>query len=335
MYDYLVVGAGLFGAAFARAAKDQGKSCLIIEKREHIAGNCFDENYSGCYVNRYGGHIFHTNSPWNWDFVNRFATWRQYEHRVKVCYQGRIYSFPPNMATFDQLGMRPGPEAEQKVREMFFEGYTAKQWRRALNQVPASVLARIPIHYTYDDRYFSDRWQGLPEHGYTRLVQEMLDGIPVELNVDFLSAQDYWRNQADRVVYSGSLDALYGFELGRLEYRSLRFDTMVKDTDDYQGCATLNYPEIGIPWTRVMEWKHFGWRGEPKGQTVITVEYPQSDGDPYYPIDDELNRELHRAYAQRAATDHILFGGRLGSYKYFNMDQVIGQALSMARSQYD
>lgn len=336
MIDYLIVGAGLFGATCARVLTDTGRSVVVIERRGHIAGNCYDENWSGCYVNRYGGHIFHTSSKRIWEFVNRFAEFRQYEHRVKAQFQGKTYSFPPNLTTFDQIGMKPGPEAEQRIREMFFVGYTTKQWARPLHKVSASVVGRIPIRYTYDDRYFSDRYQGLPEYGYTRMVEKMLAGIPVELNTDFLSDVEYWRGKATKVIYSGPLDALFGFEFGALGYRSLRFETEMLSVDNYQGCATLNYTDLHIPWTRVMEWKHFGWHSQPKGETIITREYPAADGEPYYPIKDARNTELYARYAERLSElPWLMVGGRLGSYRYYNMDQVIAQALAMATSQYE
>jgi UDP-galactopyranose mutase len=333
MYDYLIVGAGLFGSTCARVLADAGRSVMVIEQRPHVAGNCYDENWGGCYVNMHGGHIFHTNSPRIWEFMSRFTEWRAYEHRVKAFYRGCVYSLPPNMTTFDQLGMRPGPEAEQRIREMFFEGYTAKQWGRPIDQVPASVIKRIPIRYTYDDRYFADRYQGMPEKGYTRMVERMLVDLPVQVSVDFLLDIDYWRGQAKRVIYSGPIDALFGYELGRLEYRSLRHITERLDTDNYQGCATINYTDANIPWTRVLEWKHFGWRREPKGETIVTIEYPADEGEPYYPIEDARNTELYAQYAARVTElKWLRVGGRLGSYKYFNMDQVVAQALNVAQS---
>lgn len=336
MTDYLIVGAGLFGAASARMLADTGKSVLVIDRRNHIAGNCYDENYGGYYVNRYGGHIFHTNSKWIWNFVNRFTGFIQYEHRVKVNREGKVYSFPPNLMTFDQLGMKPSPEAEQKIREMFFEGYTAKQWGRPISEVPESVIKRIPFRYTYDDRYFSDTYQGIPEYGYTRMIERMLDSIPIELNTDFGDIGSDISKIAKRVIYSGSIDELFGNTHGRLEYRSLSFETETKMTDNYIGCATMNYADPEIPWTRIMEWKHFGWRKVESGETVVTYEYPRSHGDPYYPVETAENKELYKKYAQMASEYKWLkIGGRLGSYRYYNMDQVIGQALTLVKGLYD
>lgn len=334
MYDYLIVGAGLFGATCARILTDAGKSTLVVEKRDHIAGNCYDENWGGCYVNRYGGHVFHTNSEWIWKFVNRFSEWRQYEHRVKAYFKGKLYSLPPNLATFDQLGLRPRLEAERVIRDLFFAGYTAKQWGRPIDQVPESVIRRIPFRYNYDDRYFSDHYQGMPEHGYTRMVERMLDGITVETGVEMLGSDiDHWHGKAERMIYSGPIDALLGYEFGNLDYRSLRFVTERLDTDDYQGCATINYTDADVPWTRVLEWKHFGWRKEPKGETVVTIEYPEAKGDPYYPVEDDDNRRRHAQYMARAGEmSWLRIGGRLGSYRYYNMDQVIAQAAALVKS---
>lgn len=333
MYDYLIVGAGLFGATCARLLTDAGKSVLVIERRRYLGGNCADENQGGCYVNLHGGHIFHTNSRWIWEFVNRFGEWRQYEHRVKACYRGTLYSMPPNLATFDRLGLRPGPEAEQVIRDLLFAGYTAKQWGRPIDQVPASVIRRIPIRYNYDDRYFADRYQGVPEHGYTKLVETMLDSIPVEIGVDIFDDPGYLRRRSRRLIYSGPIDALFEYRYGRLDYRSLRHVTERLDTDDYQGCATINYADADIPWTRILEWKHFGWRKQPKGETIVTVEYPAADGEPYYPIEDDANRERYARYAELASNlPWMRIGGRLGSYRYYNMDQVIAQAFALVKS---
>lgn len=333
--DYLVVGAGLFGATCARVLADAGKSVQVIERRDHIAGNCFDENYGGCYVNRYGGHIFHTNSRRIWDFLGRFTEWRQYEHRVKAWHDGKLYSFPPNLMTFEQMGLHPGPVAEQAIRDTFFVGYTAKQWGKPIAEVPPSVIKRIPIRYNYDDRYFGDRYQGMPEQGYTRMVGRMLDGIPVELGADFVSDVDYWRRKAGKVIYSGRLDELFQHSRGSLEYRSLEHQTETYGTDDYQGCATVNFSDASIRFTRIMEWKHFGWRGVPKGETVITTEYPQAweggRNEPFYPVEDDANLARQAAYASDAAAlKWLRYGGRLGSHKYWNMDQVVAQAIAVA-----
>lgn len=334
MIDYLIVGAGMFGATCARLLADAGRSVLVIDRRSHIGGNCYDEQIAGCYVNRYGGHIFHTNSRRIWDFVNRFSEWRQYEHRVKARVGDRVYSLPPNRATFEQLGLVPGEDAQRVVREMFFVGYSRKQWGISWEALPESVRRRVPIRYTYDDRYFSDRYQALPECGYTNFFERMLTNVPIELETDYLVDTEYWRGKARRVIYSGPLDEFFGCDMGRLGYRSLMHDTQVLEIDDFQGCATVNYPEERVPYTRIVEWKHFGWRGMPKGRTVVTYEYPRETGDPYYPIPTDNNLALHARYAARAAEmPWLRVGGRLGSYRYYNMDQAIAAAMTLARSE--
>lgn len=328
-YDYLIVGAGLFGATCARLLADAGKSVLVIDRRANVAGNCYDALVDGIPVGKFGGHIFHTNSPKIWSFINRFGTWISYEHRVKAKYKDRVYSMPPNLATFDQIGVAPGPEGERCIREMLFDGYSQKQWGKPLHEIPVSVLARVPIRYTYDDRYFTDEYQGVPKDGYTSIVLNMLRGIPVELGVDFLKDREYWRSKAGQVIYSGAIDALFGHDLGRLDYRSLTWRHQVIESPDYQGCATVNYTDADIPFTRILEWQHYGWRARKNGTTIISVEYPQAEGEPYYPIDDARNQELYQQYKQRLQdTPWLHVGGRLGSYRYYNMDQVIAQAMA-------
>lgn len=327
--DYLIVGAGLTGATCARLLSEAGRSVQVIERRSHIGGNCYDEpaGEGAYYVNRYGGHIFHTNSERIWQFVSRFSDWRRYEHRVKACAGGRVYSFPPNRLTLQQLDLQPGEAAEQTIRRMFFEGYTAKQWGRPLADVPASVLARVPYRDSYDDRYFTDRYQAMPENGYTAFVASLLSGLPVETNTDFRLDFDYWRARARQVIYTGPLDSLLGYEFGRLEYRSLAFRTAAVPVDDYQGCATMNYTDASVPYTRIMEWQYFGHRQGRRGETVVTYEYPQAEGEPYYPVETDEQRTRHRRYADAARAMGILPAGRLGSYRYLNMDQAIGQAM--------
>ena len=330
-YDYLIIGAGLFGATCARLLTEAGKSVLVIEKRGNVGGNCYDDVVNGISIGRYGGHIFHTNSRDIWQFVNRFAEWQFYEHRVKAHYNGKTYSLPPNLATFDQIGMEPGPEAELLILKMFFEGYSQKQWGKPWSELPESVKRRVPIRYNYDDRYFSDRYQGLPEGGYTAMIERILSGVSLETNTDYLIDPEYWHRQARRVVYSGPIDALFNYELGRLEYRSLEFRNQVVDTPDYQGAATINYTDLSVPYTRILEWQHYGWRTNLNGTTAITIEYPRAHGEPYYPIGDVANLALYEQYAKRAAaTSWLHVGGRLGSYRYYNMDQVIGQAIRLA-----
>jgi len=338
MFDYLVVGAGLFGATVARELKDAGKSVLVLERREHIAGNCFDEEIEGIRVNRYGGHIFHTNSARIWRWINRFTLFDAYEHRVMACYKSRVYSFPPNLLTVQELGV-PQSRALELIMDMFYVGYSEKQWGMPFADIPPSLYARVPVRDTYDDRYFGDRYQGLPVNGYTEMVKNILYAVPVEIGVDYLADRAYFDRQAQQVIYSGAIDELYGYDLGTLDYRSLRFENETL-TGDFQGCPTMNYTDKDVSFTRIMEWKFFGWNKAGIRQTVITREYPEAFGnlrlhgdnehaqsERYYPIPTESNRELYRQYKERAEADGLITGGRLGSYQYLNMDQAIGQAL--------
>lgn len=352
MYDYCIVGAGIYGATFARLATDAGKKCLVIDKRSHIAGNCYDERREGILVNLYGGHIFHTNSKPVWEFVNRFATFSDYVHRVKVSYHGNLYSFPINLQTFKQVwGLdsveevkarlererihRPQPnffedyvldQVGLELYNIFFKGYTEKQWNRSPEDLPASIARRIPIRLTDDDRYFSDKFQGMPVDGYTAMVERMLDGIEVRLGEELGGWWD--RSWFTKVVYSGPLDALFDYRYGPLEYRSLGFSHEVMD-GDFQGCATVNYTQVEVPYTRIIEWKHFRPE-ESHAQTVITREFPRTTGEPYYPINDEKNNLAYRQY-KSLVPDWMIVGGRLGSYQYLNMDQAIAQAMKDAR----
>lgn len=331
IYDYLIVGAGLFGSVCARELTDAGKRVLVIERRGHVGGNCADEVRDGIRISLYGGHIFHTNSRRIWNYVNRFSEWQQYEHRVKAVYQGVVYSFPPNLMTCQQLGVEPGPEADCIIKERFFRGYTEKQWGRPLEDVPASVIKRIPIRSTWDDRYFDDKYQGLPVDGYSRMIARMLDGVTVVLNADYLSDRAGWDIRARQTIYTGPLDELYGHEYGRLEYRSLHFKHTRYEVDDWQGCAVMNYTEKCVPFTRTTEWRYM-WRTPKLGHTWVTHEYPAAyDGinEPYYPVGDERNNALHRQYAERAKREGLIVGGRMGSYRYINMDQAIGAALAL------
>jgi UDP-galactopyranose mutase len=351
LYDYLIVGAGLYGATFARLATDAGRKCLVIDKRSHIAGNCFDQRVEGILVNAYGGHIFHTNSEPIWQFVNRFASFTNYQHRVKVNYQGKIYSFPINLLTLNQLygAATPGdadellqwlkkPGAEDnfesfvknnlgvRAYQTLFYGYTKKQWGREPRDLPASIAKRIPVRLTYDDRYFSDKFQGMPVGGYTQMVERMLEGIEVRLNDGWDGWQ--WNCAVQKVVYSGPIDALFDYRFGKLEYRSLRFEHETRD-GDFQGCATINYTDERIPYTRIIEWKHF-WPDEKHLRTVVTREYPAMGGEPFYPVEDEVNRQRYQQYRE-LVPDWMVVGGRLGSYQYLNMDQAIGMAMKDAK----
>ena len=341
MYDYLIVGAGLFGSVCARELSDNGKRVLVIERRKHIAGNCYDETVEGIRANLYGGHIFHTKSKRIWDYASRFTTWRQYEHRVKSFTNRRVYSFPVNLMTLHQIyGVTTEEQARalmdsQKVREYlfetFFDGYTRKQWGRAPEDVPNGIINRIPYRLTWDDRYFDDPYQGLPADGYTAWIGRMLEGVPVLKEADYLLDRAAWDREAKQVIYSGPLDELYRCDHGRLEYRSLRFEMLKVDREIYQGCATMNYPEVEVPWTRIMEWKFFNPANV--GHTLITREYPLEHEPgmiPYYPVRTDLNVKKYQQYRERAESEGLIVGGRLGSYRYIDMDQAIGQALTLA-----
>ncbi len=363
MYDYLIVGAGLFGAVFAHEARLAGKRCLVIDKRPQIAGNIYTREVEGIQVHEYGAHIFHTNNDRVWRYVNQFADFNRYTNSPVANYHGKLYNLPFNMNTFYQMwGVRTPAEAKAKIEaqrreaniteprnleeqaislagvdiyEKLVRGYTEKQWGRPCTQLPPFIIRRLPLRFTFDNNYFNSRFQGIPMGGYTAMVERMLEGIEVRLNTDYLADRDYWNAQADKVVYTGPIDAYFGFSLGTLEYRSVRFETEVLDTDNYQGNAVVNYTDRETPYTRIIEHKHFEFGMQPK--TVISREYSSEwkPGDePYYPVNDEKNGQLYQAY--RALADQepqVLFGGRLGEYKYYDMDQVVDRALSMAADQ--
>ena len=363
MYDYLIVGAGLFGAVFAREARLAGKRCLVIDKRPQIAGNIYTREVEGIQVHEYGAHIFHTNNDRVWRYVNQFADFNRYTNSPVANYHGELYNLPFNMNTFYQMwGVRTPAEAKAKIEaqrreanitepknleeqaislagvdiyEKLVRGYTEKQWGRPCTQLPPFIIRRLPLRFTFDNNYFNSRFQGIPMGGYTAMVERMLEGIEVRLNTDYLADRDYWNAQADKVVYTGPIDAYFGFSLGTLEYRSVRFETEVLDTDNYQGNAVVNYTDRETPYTRIIEHKHFEFGTQPK--TVISREYSSEwkPGDePYYPVNYEKNGQLYQAY--RALADRepqVLFGGRLGEYKYYDMDQVVDRALSMAADQ--
>lgn len=358
MDDVLIVGSGLFGATFARRCLDAGKSVRVLERRDHIAGNCHTQVVDGIVRHVYGPHIFHTNDRRIWDWVRRFGTFNAFVNRPKVNYRGRIYSFPINLFTLHQLwGVTTPEEAEarlaaervpiaeprnleewvlsqvgEEVYRTFIHGYTKKQWMREPRDLPASIVKRLPIRTTFDDNYYTDRYQGIPEQGYTALVANMLDGARVELGVDYLRDREKWDASAGLVVYTGSIDRFYEYRHGRLDYRTLRFDTRRLETPDHQGNAVVNYTDERVPYTRVIEHKHF--LGTKSDHTDVTYEYPtawESDAEPYYPIGDEANLDLFRRYARLAGAEkRIIFGGRMAQYRYFDMHQVIGGALESA-----
>jgi UDP-galactopyranose mutase len=358
-FDYVVVGCGMFGAVFARSSAEQGKRVLVVDKRDHVAGNCHTESVAGITVHRYGPHIFHTNHEGVWRFLNRFARFNHYTHHGRAFYRGRVFSFPINLMTLEQLwGVHTPEEAARKLQsvrrpiaepgnlrdwiisqvgeelyEIFVHGYTKKQWGRDPAELPASIIRRIPIRNTFDDRYFGDRFQGVPIGGYTRLFENMLDhdGIEVALGIDYFSHAQELSKVAGKTVYTGKVDEFFDYRFGELEYRSLRFETEVRQ-GDFQGAAIMNYTEEAVPYTRITEHKHFEY--QQSDQTVITREYPaayQRGQTPYYPIRDSKNLVIYQRYQCEAERAGVLFGGRLASYQYFDMDQVVGQALAMAR----
>jgi UDP-galactopyranose mutase len=354
-YDYLIVGAGLAGAVFARVMTDKGVRCLVIDRRPHIAGNVYSRQIEGIEVHQYGPHIFHTDNERVWEFVNRFATFNHFIYCPVANYKGELYNFPFNMNTFYQLwGTRTPQEARAKIEEQvqlsgitepanleeqaiklagkdiyekLVKGYTAKQWGRACTELPAFIIRRLPVRFTFDNNYFNHPHQGIPVGGYTRMVENMLDGIAVCLNVDYLENKSEQERMADKVLFTGPIDEYYGYCFGALEYRSLRFETEVLDVSNYQGVAGMNFTDAKTPYTRIVEHKHFEFgKGNPD-KTVITREYPktwQAGDEPYYAVNDDKNNALYEKYRELAKQDkNVTFAGRLGDYKYYDMDKVI------------
>ena len=361
-YDYLVVGCGMFGAVFARCAAERGKRVIVVDKRPHIAGNCYTQSVAGIEVHRYGPHIFHTNDEDVWRFINRFAQFNDYVHRVQANFRGRMFSFPINLLTLHQLwGITTPEEAEEKLAavrvkcdesknmrdwvlsqvgeelyEIFIRGYTSKQWGRDPAELPASIVRRIPIRTTLDDRYFDDRFQGIPIGGYTRLFENMLDDplIEIQLEVDYVTHAHELRQLADKTVYTGKLDEFFDYRFGELEYRSLRFESEVV-SGDFQSTAIVNHTDRETPYTRVVEHKHFEFKQSKV--SVITREYPLPSAlgnVPYYPVRDTANMALCQRYLAEAQKSGVLFGGRLASYQYYDMHQIIASALTLARKEF-
>lgn len=356
-YDYLIVGAGLFGSVCAHELKKAGKKVIVVEKRDHIGGNCYTEEIDGIRVHKYGAHIFHTSDQRIWDYVNAFVDFLPFINSPMANYRGKLYAMPFNMNTFYALWGVTTPEeakakiAEQRVAcevrenveqqalylvgkdiyETLIRGYTEKQWGKPCTQLPASIIMRLPLRFTFDNNYFNDRYQGIPSGGYTKLFEGLLDGIDVRLSTDFLADKEGLSGLAEHVVYTGTIDSYYDECFGALEYRSLRFETERLAVENYQGNAVINYTEREIPYTRIIEHKHFEKGTQPT--TVITREYPltwHKGEEPYYPVNNERNDALYRRYAELARADgKVIFGGRLGSYKYLNMDEVIRRALDL------
>lgn len=368
MYDYLVVGSGLFGAVFARQATDAGKKVLVIDKRPNIAGNVYTEKVEGINFHKYGAHIFHTNNTEVWNYVNRFATFNRFTNSPVANYKGELYSMPFNMYTFNKMwGVVTPEEAAAKIEEQrqeitgepqnleeqaislvgrdiyekLVKGYTEKQWGRDCKELPAFIIKRLPVRLTFDNNYFNALYQGIPIGGYTKMVANLLDGIDVQLNEDYLVDRAKWDALADKVVYTGAIDAFFNYSLGNLEYRSVRFENEVLDIPNFQGNAAVNYTDRETPWTRIIEHKWFEFGKDENGndlpKTVISREYSSEwrPGDePYYPVNDEKNGELYKKYRALAdKEDKVIFGGRLGEYKYYDMDAVIASALECAKKE--
>lgn len=359
-YDYLIVGSGLYGATFAYFARKAGKKCLVIDKRDHSGGNIFCRDEDGINVHAYGAHIFHTNDTGIWNFVNRFATFNRYTNSPVALSKGKLYNLPFNMNTFHQLwGVVTPEEAKQKIEEQtapyagkepanleeqalrlvgpdvynaLIREYTEKQWGKSARELPAFIIRRLPLRFTYDNNYFTDKYQGIPAGGYNKITEGLLEGIEVRLQQDFLADRDYFKSLANTVVYTGQLDAYFDFREGQLEYRSLRFEHKRLETDNFQGNAVVNYSDAAVPYTRIIEHKHFEFGTQP--HTVITYEYPETwtpGKECYYPVNDDTNMAIFRTYDQLAqAEEGVLFGGRLAEYRYYDMHQVIGSAMSAA-----
>ena len=362
-YDFLIVGAGLFGAVFACEARKRGKSCLVVEKRNHIAGNVYCEDIHGIQVHKYGAHIFHTSDKEIWEYVNQFAEFNHYINAPIARYKDELYNLPFNMNTFSRMwGIATPKEAQdiiagqiadlnisepknleeqalslagRDVYEKLIKGYTEKQWGRECRDLPAFIIRRLPLRFTYDNNYFNDRFQGIPIGGYTRLVERLLEGIEVRLSTDYLEHRQELDGLADRVVYTGMIDRFYNYSLGVLEYRSVRFETEELEVENYQGNAVVNYTDKEVPYTRIIEHKHFEFGKQPT--TVISREYSsewKKGDEPYYPINDEKNNGLYERYRQLAKKEErIIFGGRLGGYRYYDMDKVIAEALKVCEKE--
>ncbi|GEO70620.1 UDP-galactopyranose mutase [Levilactobacillus acidifarinae] len=369
-YDYLVVGSGLFGSVFAHEAALRGKRVKVIEKREHIAGNIYTKEFDGIQVHQYGAHIFHTSDREIWDYVNQFAKFNRYTNSPVANYKGQMYNLPFNMNTFNELwGTRTPEEAFKKIEEQkravhlvgqprnleeqaislvgtdiyqkLIKGYTEKQWGKKATELPAFIIRRLPVRFTYDNNYFNDTYQGIPIGGYTQIVEKMLDSdlIDIETNVDFFAHKDRYLGEYPKVVFTGMIDQYFDYKYGELEYRSLRFENEELNVSNYQGNAVINYTDAETPYTRIIEHKHFEFGKGDSGKTIITREYPANwkrGDEPYYPVNDVQNNKLYKQYAKLAAREsNVIFGGRLGQYRYFDMHQVIHSALVRVHDEFD
>jgi len=370
-YDYLIVGSGLYGSIFAHEAKKRGKKCLVIEKRNHIAGNIYTEEKDGIQVHKYGAHIFHTSNKEVWNYIQNFAEFNRYTNSPVARYKDELYNLPFNMNTFNKMwGVVTPNEAMAKIEEekkqanitepknleeqaislvgktiyeKLIKGYTQKQWGMECTELPSFIIKRLPVRLIYDNNYFNDLYQGIPIGGYTKIIEKMLEGTEVRLNTDFFENRDEFEKIAEKIVFTGPIDEYYNYKFGELEYRSLRFETEELDVANYQGNAVVNYTEYEIPYTRIIEHKHFEYakslgKEDTINKTIITKEYPDKwlkGKEPYYPINNERNNELYEKYAELAKTDKkVIFGGRLGQYKYYDMDKVIAAALECVNNEF-
>ena len=370
-YDYLVVGSGLYGATFAHIAHRQGKKCLVIEKRPHLGGNIYCKNTEGINVHKYGAHIFHTNNKEVWDFVNSFVEFNRYTNCPLANYQGKLYNLPFNMNTFYQMwGLTTPKEVEHKIEEqkgeaiknlngrepknleeqalMFvgkdiyeklIKGYTEKQWGRKCTDLPVFIIKRLPVRLVYDNNYFYDKYQGIPIGGYNKLIKGLLKGVETRTNVDFFKNREHWESIADKIVFTGKIDEYYNYRFGNLEYRTIKFQEEIHNTPNYQGNAVINYTDKEVPYTRIIEHKHFEMFGNEvfkNAKTIITKEYPiewKEGMEPYYPINDERNNKLYQKYKELADKEaNVIFGGRLAEYKYYDMAPIIEQVLISSKN---
>lgn len=371
MYDYLVVGSGLYGAIFAYEANKKEKKVLVIDKRKHVGGNIYTENKDGINVHKYGAHIFHTSNKEVWEYINQFAEFNRYTNSPVARYKDELYNMPFNMNTFNKLwGVVTPKEAKEKIEqekkeagitepknleeqaislvgktiyEKLVKGYTEKQWGQKATELPSFIIKRLPVRFIYDNNYFNNLYQGIPVGGYTKIIEKMLEGIEVKLNCDFFENRKELENMAEKIIFTGQIDKYYNYQFGELEYRSLRFETEELDEENYQGNAVVNYTEYEVPYTRIIEHKHFEYgaslgkmpEGKALEKTIITKEYPDTwnkEKEPYYPINNERNNSLYEKYKQLADNDtKVIFGGRLGQYKYYDMDKVIEEALNLSK----
>ncbi len=361
-YDYLIVGAGLFGSVFAREATKKGKKCLVLEKRNHMGGNIYCENVEDITVHKYGAHIFHTSNKNVWDYVTSLCDFNDFINTPMANYEGKLYNLPFNMNTFSQIfGVTTPEEAKAIIEEQRSEivgepenleeqaislvgreiytklvkGYTEKQWGRDCKDLPAFIIKRLPVRYTYDNNYFNDTYQGIPIGGYNKIIDKLLEGIEVRLNTDYLANKEEYLSLAEKVIYTGTIDSYFDYSLGNLDYRSLRFETEILDIQEFQPVAVVNYNERQIPYTRIIEHKHFEFGKQEK--TVITREYPanwQKGDEPYYPVNDDRNNALYEQYKRLAENEkNVIFGGRLGQYKYYDMDKCIEASLTLCEEE--